>query len=273
MRTKTHYATQLALQGELSEHSEHLRIADNFARQTVGKCWARRWVACWLCLVGAICLSYEWSHEPFNLAGSSRKQSSKNVDERVEPYWQKPRAFYVSSRDKDFKFFCPTKNAYLQAKFCKYLMPTNVVQDEQRGKKQGAATSVDAQKRRTEVRGVSTTNKYVGRWSKGNLITFPTQSELIYVPLYSEQRRRNLQLQKLKAAAMSTGGKMTSRKAAALSKQRVLKTENLKDNKSNPRGAQSIHARRLRASAGKDGNKKTFSLVLRLVNVHLVVVA
>jgi len=189
MRTKTHYATQLAKQGELSEHSEHLRIADNFARQTVGKCWARRWVACWwLCLVGAIYLSYEWSHEPFNLAGSFRKQISKNVDERVEPYWRKPRAFYVSSRDKDVKFFCPTKNAYLQAKFCKYLMPTNVVQDEQRGKKQGAATSVDAQKRRTEVRSVSTTNKYVSRWSKGNLITFPTQSELMYAPLSSEQR-------------------------------------------------------------------------------------
>ena len=87
MRTKTHYVTQLALQGELSEHSEHLRIADNFARQTVGKCWARRWVTCWLCLVGAICLSFEWSHEPFkNLTDTYRKRISQNVNERVEPH-------------------------------------------------------------------------------------------------------------------------------------------------------------------------------------------
>ena len=160
MSIKTHYATQLAPQGELSEHSEHLRLAGNSARQTVGKCWARRWVACWLCLVGISCLFCEWSHEPFtNFADTSRKRINQSVSEGVRPYWQASSTNHVSGRAKDIEFFCPTKNAYLHAKFCNSQVPTNVVQNEQGGNGQGAFAAYDAAECCTQVRSIKKTTK------------------------------------------------------------------------------------------------------------------
>ena len=84
----------------------------------------------------------------------------------------------MSGRAKEIEFFCPTKNACLQAKFCKFLMSTNVVQNEQGGEGQGAIVVNDAAKRRTKVRGVGKTTDFMGGFIGGKLITFPQRSEL-----------------------------------------------------------------------------------------------
>ena len=168
MSVKSHSATQLALQGELSEYSGNLRLAGNFARQTVGKCCTRRWVACWLCLVGIVCLCCEWSHEPFaNYAGTSRKRVSKSVSQGA-PFWQASKANYVSGWTEKIEFFCPTKNAYLQSRVCDSIMQ-HIVQDEQRGARQRAFAAYDAAECRTKVRRVGTEKFFVLKFLSNNL--------------------------------------------------------------------------------------------------------
>ena len=193
-----------------------------------------RWVFGWLCL-GGIILLRGWSHEPStNVTEFLRKKTKSSVS--TTPYWQVPDTNHVSGRAEKFKFFCPTKNAYLQAKFCDPITPTIVVQDEQRIAKQGATAANDAQKCRTKVRSM---RKLLEHNNARNLINFSRHCGLISTLHGSEERQRNLQQKIMREEIGGTGGKMTSRRAAALSGARVRNTLTLRENNSNLLSAQS----------------------------------
>ena len=152
----------------------------------------------WLCLMGAIYLLCEWSHEPFaNLVGTSRQQTGRTACEGASPFWQASSTDHVSDGNKEIQSLRPTRIVNLSVKICEILRPTNVVQDEQRGKRQRVIAAFDEVKRCTKVHCVRKVKRDMNGVVKGKLITFPLLPELIHNSRFSEQRRRKLSTQNL----------------------------------------------------------------------------
>ena len=227
--------------------------------------------------MGIVCLCCEWSHEPFaNYAGTSRKRVSKSVSQGA-PFWQASKANYVSGWTEKIEFFCPTKNAYLQSRVCDSMMPQNIVQDEQRGVRQRAFAAYDTAECRTKVHGICKSTKL--EMIDVSLINLKQQFELTTILSDSEQRRRNLYMQQIQSNRRSTGGKLASRRAAASSKNRVLK-QRLKDNNAKPKVAQSNQMHRSRANKedaeeihAKDGGSKTANAVPTEIETSMTLLA